>query len=129
MISTALYVLERFVGNVQQAPEVITLDRVFVSRGYFHVVGWWIHQARSTLERLFVGTCKVRMRVVEANSRLVSLFLLVTHTAKLTGDDEGGNTPHPVRGVSRALMKNPAPRETLYSHRRNYGQPAPPMLL
>ena len=37
VVCTGLDVLERFIGNVEQASEIIALDSVFLSRGYFAV--------------------------------------------------------------------------------------------
>lgn len=80
VVSAALDVLQRFIGHVEQAPDVIALYRIFFSRGYLCIIDRWIHQARNTLELLIVGDCRV-MSVVERVSRILLPSLFVTHSS------------------------------------------------
>lgn len=82
VVSAALDVLQRFIGHVEQASEVIALYRVFFfSRGYLRRVALWIHQARNTLELLIVGGWRAKMGVVERVSRILLPSLLMTHSS------------------------------------------------
>lgn len=78
VVSAAFDVLQRFVGHVEQASDVIALYRVFFSPGYLRSVALRIHQARNTLELLIVGDGRV-MRLVEPGSRVFLPSLFVTH--------------------------------------------------
>ena len=78
--------VQRFIGNVQQAAQVIALQQVFRSDD-LGIARCRIHQARNALQVPSIGNGKLGMRMMKAKfGVLISAIsaisaLLVTHTS------------------------------------------------
>jgi hypothetical protein len=78
MCPTVLTALQRFVGDVDQAAQIIALDRVLFACHDFGFTLARIHEAGNTLERLLVGSPSTRMAAVIGHV-LVLRSSLMTH--------------------------------------------------
>lgn len=82
MFPTALNaVVQRLIGDVEQAAQIIALDRVFFSYDDFRVILAGIHQAGNALKVLLVRRSRfARARIASARV-FVRARVLLTHTA------------------------------------------------
>ena len=84
MASAPLLVMERFVGDVQQAADIIALAGIIITQAKFRLVDARIHQARDTLELLFVGEARTAsLSMVQADIRFPVCVLLTHSSSKL----------------------------------------------
>ena len=79
MFATALNVMQRLVSNVEEATQVIVLDRILVPRDEFWLILDWIQETANTLELLLVRSRSTRTGIV-ATHCVIPSDSLVTHT-------------------------------------------------
>jgi len=85
MFATALDVVQCLVSDVQQAAQVIALDRVLFACDEFRLILERIQEAANTLEVLLVSNPS-RRSVVVATHGFVLAYSLVAHTKQLTSN-------------------------------------------
>jgi hypothetical protein len=82
MFPTALNaVVQRLIGDVEQAAQIIALDRVFVSCDDFRVILAGIHQAGNTLKVLLVRRSRLARAGMARARVFVRARVFLTHTA------------------------------------------------
>jgi hypothetical protein len=79
MCPIALNGMQSLIGDVEEATQVIVLDRILVPRDEFWLIFDWIQETANTLELLLVRSRSTRTGIV-ATHCVIPSDSLVTHT-------------------------------------------------